>query len=790
MDTVDEECLPEAATACKRLKRTNSKEMGSGGESAAAEAKTKSKSNGESILVGKEANAAINSLNNNNSNSNKNCNKEELEIKNAADEKVEVEEIESPPAMHPLAVAVDDDQPSTSNAINDEESSSNPFLDISPVATALLSAEDNVDDGIGELAGNADVGLDVDANFRIFNTPRTRSYRNTLLSLFSSSSSNDASEHQSEGNSDANNTTIEDDDDVDDDDVDDDEVEFFAPENEEPDEQDASRSPAARSDGSSSHSSNVAWNRDYFSSNAETESDFYNETEANPQDDKILKDSVNNVLNKSKPSYNWNFVQELMQREQNVFNRIGWRGGHTSALSFGQGYYASRQVVERMKLMISLSRHRCCVNCLSFNRCGDLICSGSDDLRIIVWDWANGKPRHSFKSGHNLNIFQTKFIDSAGCLDVISSSRDGQVRRAVIPPSGSSSIKPTHLYSHREAVHKLVVVPHSRHEVISAGEDAAVKHFDLRSNQCTTMLRCVSSVANRRVRLFSIAHHPFAPEFCVSGSDDKLRVYDKRKPNQPVHQMSPKDAKVSQITCAVYNYSGSEILASYSDAAIYLYDSRNYKDGEFLHSYEGHINSRTIKGVNFFGPHSEYIVSGSDDGNIFFWDKNTEAVMNFMKGDHSGVVNCLEQHPTMPVLATSGLDHNVKIWTPSSKPETEVPCSDALEKTLQRNFRRNILMDGGDFDINQIHYFIRQLIEPRRGAAAPRERLSSSSSISTSSNSTSSISSSTTTSGNNSINPNPGPAAASNHDQQQRQRRRRASSSDDGNADPIGCRSQ
>lgn len=50
-------------------------------------------------------------------------------------------------------------------------------------------------------------------------------------------------------------------------------------------------------------------------------------------------------------------------------------------------------------------------------------------------------------------------------------------------------------------------------------------------------------------------------------------------------------------------------------------------------------NHRTIKGVNFFGPNSEYVISGSDCGNIFFWDKNTEAIINFMPGDTMGVVS-------------------------------------------------------------------------------------------------------------------------------------------------------
>ena len=46
-----------------------------------------------------------------------------------------------------------------------------------------------------------------------------------------------------------------------------------------------------------------------------------------------------------------------------------------------------------------------------------------------------------------------------------------------------------------------------------------------------------------------------------------------------------------------------------------------------------------MKGVNFFGPDSEYIVSGSDCGNIFFWHRHTEAIVQFMPGDENKVVS-------------------------------------------------------------------------------------------------------------------------------------------------------
>ncbi|KAB1226118.1 DDB1- and CUL4-associated factor 8 [Morella rubra] len=44
------------------------------------------------------------------------------------------------------------------------------------------------------------------------------------------------------------------------------------------------------------------------------------------------------------------------------------------------------------------------------------------------------------------------------------------------------------------------------------------------------------------------------------------------------------------------------------------------------HVYSGHRNCLTVKGVNFFGPNDDYILSGSDCGHIFVWKKEGELV--------------------------------------------------------------------------------------------------------------------------------------------------------------------
>jgi WD40 repeat protein len=67
----------------------------------------------------------------------------------------------------------------------------------------------------------------------------------------------------------------------------------------------------------------------------------------------------------------------------------------------------------------------------------------------------------------------------------------------------------------------------------------------------------------------------------------------------------------------------------------------------------GHRNRRTVKGVNFMGSGDSYVVSGSDCGHIYIWNKVTGRLEQWLKGDDE-TVNCLEPHPYTMLLATSG----------------------------------------------------------------------------------------------------------------------------------------
>lgn len=75
----------------------------------------------------------------------------------------------------------------------------------------------------------------------------------------------------------------------------------------------------------------------------------------------------------------------------------------------------------------------------------------------------------------------------------------------------------------------------------------------------------------------------------------------------------------------------------------------------------GHDNRQTfLKEIAFFN--DDYVVTGSDCGNVFVWDVGTTdgVPLNVVSADDT-VVNGIAPHPYLPVLATCGIDSTVKI---------------------------------------------------------------------------------------------------------------------------------
>jgi len=222
------------------------------------------------------------------------------------------------------------------------------------------------------------------------------------------------------------------------------------------------------------------------------------------------------------------------------------------------------------------------------------------------------------------------------------------------------------------------------------------------------------------VQLNAIAIDPRNPNlFAVGGSDEYARLYDIRRYKwdgstdcgRPINYYCPEHLvanKIVGITGIAFS-DQSELLVSYNNEHIYLFmkdmgwgpnpapstpvstcsdadepecnDSletsksvmeTDKKNGPLV--FKGHQNCDTVKGVGFFGPKCEYVVSGSDCGRIFIWRKRDGELIRVMEADKH-VVNCIESHPHATVLASSGIENDIKIWTPKSEERVTLPAN-------------------------------------------------------------------------------------------------------------------
>ncbi|GAB2267816.1 hypothetical protein Dimus_002792 [Dionaea muscipula] len=406
--------------------------------------------------------------------------------------------------------------------------------------------------------------------------------------------------------------------------------------------------------------------------------------------------------------------------------------GELSTRNFAHRLGASEDLVLRFEILRKLEKHRGCVNTVSFNASGDILVSGSDDRKILLWDWEMGRVKLSFHSGHGGNVFQAKFMPYTNDQTIVTCAADGEVRLAKIPEHGC--VKTSLLGSHDGRAHKLAIEPGSPHIFYTSGEDALVQHFDLRTKSATKLFKC-RSINDLRgflpyLHLNAITIDPRNPNFfAIAGNDEYARLYDIRKCkldgstnfDQHVDLFCPEHLvgdEQLEITGLAFS-DQSELLVSYNDENIYLFtkgmglgpnptpsspvsttsteacESEPNGSPETFHSamvhenaksdpqvYKGHRNRATVKGVGFFGPKCEYVMSGSDCGRIFIWRKKDGELIRIMHGDKH-VVNCIEPHPYTMILASSGIESDIKIWTPKARERVTLPP--IVEQVLYRD---------------------------------------------------------------------------------------------------------
>ena len=263
---------------------------------------------------------------------------------------------------------------------------------------------------------------------------------------------------------------------------------------------------------------------------------------------------------------------------------------------------SSRELARRLKEEITLEGHTSCVNCLEWNRTGNLLASGSDDRNVIVWEPFRGRKRHVVQTKHRGNIFSVKFMPNSEDTEVATCASDCEVRVTDIYGRTIMHCDKCHI----DRVKRLAVHPEEPHLVWSAGEDGYILQYDVReSHKCGS-----SKPKNPLIDLKTYGQHlaakclainPTRSEMLAVGSNDIYnRLFDRRYINRGQSSNSctayfsaghllrsnnrSNHLQSFGTTYLAFSPNGSELLASVHAEQVYLF--KTYEPWQRFESFD------------------------------------------------------------------------------------------------------------------------------------------------------------------------------------------------------------
>ncbi|XP_006814220.1 DDB1- and CUL4-associated factor 5-like [Saccoglossus kowalevskii] len=259
-----------------------------------------------------------------------------------------------------------------------------------------------------------------------------------------------------------------------------------------------------------------------------------------------------------------------------------------------------------------LLSHFGCVNAIEFsNNGGEFLISGGDDRRVLLWNVEKaisglGKAV-TMKGEHNSNIFCLAFSSSNN--KVFSSGNDEQV---IVHDVHSGEAQDVFL--HEDTVYGLSVQPDNDNIYASACDDGRVLIWDIRdrSGQEPFVL------ANYTSAFHAVVYNPVEPTLLATASSKEgVGLWDVRAPRTCLLRYGGSLLQQSAMSVK-FNCTGDRLVSLRRRLPPVLYDIQSAVPLiQFDHS--GYYNSCTMKSCCFAGDSDQYILSGSDDFNLYLW---------------------------------------------------------------------------------------------------------------------------------------------------------------------------
>uniref|UniRef100_W8BY12 DDB1-and CUL4-associated factor 5 n=1 Tax=Ceratitis capitata TaxID=7213 RepID=W8BY12_CERCA len=371
-----------------------------------------------------------------------------------------------------------------------------------------------------------------------------------------------------------------------------------------------------------------------------------------------------------------NIYHQLVQRELNLLPQ---RNPRTfSGLLFTERYRVAKNLFKT-----DLRAHYGCVNAIEFSNGGKYLASGGDDKRVLIWDIEKAIARHGrpriLQTEHTSNIFCLGF-DRCNRI-VLSGGNDD-----LVVAHDFETGKLVNVFKHNNPVYGLSIDPKCDSIFATACEDGQILVFDQRVDVADPLV-----VAQQHTSFHAVEFHPAGGNFLVTANSKRgAAFWDIRKPHHPVIQYGGHVDDPLSCMSVRFNSNGSLILALRRRLPPILYNTQSPEPVcTFFHG--NYYNSCTMKSCTFAGENDEFVLSGSDDFNLYVWrvsDVNLERTDQWVENTqmvlygHRSIVNQVRYNPEKCLIASSGVEKIVKLWSPFTQKDwsgsllEEATCSE------------------------------------------------------------------------------------------------------------------